>query len=215
MNSNAKALIIKDSSKEYKCNICDDTILNDTIIGLHCDPYKHIFCYQCILDWYTVLKKKTHYANYQMVTMCPICKQNGGKIPICNDVTPIKGIHTMKPIKPFIICGASLKSNPSKKCSARGNDKYGGKCHYHKNIDNPVLISTDSVNENVKTKEVSNSENTKVEKNIEKHVCYAPLKTRKGQFCMSVGSHKYAGRCGKHKNIPPNADDDTVTVTVI
>ena len=196
MNSNAKALIIKDSSKEYKCNICDDTILNDTIIGLHCDPDKHIFCYQCILDWYTVLKKNTHYANYQMVTMCPICKQNGGKLPI-------------------IICGASLKSNPSKKCSAKGNDKYGGKCHIHKNIDNPVLISTDSVNENVKTKEVSNSENTKVEKNIEKHVCYAPLKTKKGQFCMSVGSHKYAGRCGKHQNIPPNDDEDTVTVTVI
>ncbi len=201
---NVNALIISkdpsDPSKKYCCNICDDIILNDTIIGLHCDPDKHIFCYQCILDWYYVLKKNTQYGNYQMVTMCPICKKNGGKLPICNNVIPVNGIHNMKRVKlpksfkPVIICGTFLKSDPSKKCSMYGHDKYGGKCYRHKNQE----LSEDNSN--------NNSEILNI------HLCNAPLKTKKGHFCKSIGSHKYAGRCGKHETIPPDQPEELITV---
>lgn len=193
------ALIIEKSpSEEYKCNICDDIVLNDTIIGLHCDPTKHIFCYQCILDWYTVLKKNTNYSNYQSLNMCPICKKNGGKLPICNNVTPIKGIHNMRTIKKIITCGSPLKSNPSKKCCSKGQDKYGGKCHIHKEIDNSIL----------EPEKVALSSTPK----IKKHLCNAPLITKIGQFCMATGSHKYAGRCGRHQMIPPDDPEEASIV---
>ena len=61
------AIIIDNSLKkeEHSCKICNDIIVDDTIIGLYCDPSKHIFCYTCILDWYKTLKKQTHYGNFK------------------------------------------------------------------------------------------------------------------------------------------------------
>ena len=92
--SNAIVLTF-DENKSYICNICSDKI-TENIIALKCEPTKHIFCYDCILEWYSVLKKKksayTYSNNYSIITMCPVCRNDGGLLPCCYG-EKFKGIH--------------------------------------------------------------------------------------------------------------------------
>jgi hypothetical protein len=230
MNHNAHIIDKNDSDKEYICNICSDNIVDDTIIGLNCDPDKHIFCYTCILDWYIILKKKhSNYGNYSILTMCPICRKNGGKLPVCNDVTPINNLHYIKKNKyNGILCGTPLKSNPYKMCCSRGLSKFGGKCGIHKNMENSVLQNSILQNSILQNSVLQNSilqnsvlqdENNKQVNEINDtsnssqslsdissttvtiNLCNTPLKTKFGKLCKSKGLLKYGGKCGLHKNI--------------
>jgi hypothetical protein len=195
------ALIIDKSliSEEHSCKICNDIIVDDTIIGLLCNPSKHIFCYTCILDWYKTLKKQTSYGNYSNMNMCPICMKNGGKLPICDNVEYINGIHKIKPIKKvpvFPLCGTPLKSNPAKTCSLIG--RYNGKCCTHKAMADKVSIVETDVS--VKSPFL-----------VLNIYCNAPLKSKKGEKCKSYG--KFNGRCGRHKSIPIEVVDISINET--
>ena len=38
----------------FTCNICSEVIPEKRVIGLKCNVKKHIFCYDCINDWYNM-----------------------------------------------------------------------------------------------------------------------------------------------------------------
>ena len=95
------------SDNKYLCNICSDPISKDKIISLKCNPDKHIFCYDCIKEWYCEIsnkkKHKHHHENYTIITMCPICRCNGGLLPVYKNDIPIKGVNNMINIIPINI----------------------------------------------------------------------------------------------------------------
>lgn len=131
----AKFINTENTEIIYKCNICSEDIENDQIIGLKCNPLKHIFCYECISEWYISLKGNKNYGNYTINNMCPICRKSGGLLPLHN--TPyIKGIHhynTKNTIKINELpkeCGVKLKTKDGC-CKSMGKSKYGGFCGIH------------------------------------------------------------------------------------
>ena len=140
----AKAVLIKseiDSTIKYNCNICSEEIKHDKIVGLKCNPTKHIFCHDCIFDWYkqTAMNKNTHMGNNEK-NICPICRKNGGLLPICNNKF-LKGITVNlientenivnNPIKlEKICCNAKLLSKDGF-CTAKGKSEFGGLCGKH------------------------------------------------------------------------------------
>jgi hypothetical protein len=141
----AKFIQLKDGEEKHICNICSDTIEDNKIIGLKCNPSKHIFCYECIRDWYKELKKKKSPNNYKMITMCPICMKNGGLLPQCSFDKSIKDIHlgyiepTIENIKlSYKCCNAKLKSKDGY-CKARGQEKYGWLCGTHVKCKNVIV----------------------------------------------------------------------------
>jgi hypothetical protein len=123
---------------KYQCNICSDEIETNKVIGLACNPYKHIFCYDCIYDWYKELKKKKYGGNYTMLNMCPICRKNGGLLPLVNNTPFIKGLHYISDSKKSEfdiddnkICGYKLCSKNGF-CQSKGNKLFMGLCGKHK-----------------------------------------------------------------------------------
>ena len=145
--STAKFIQLNDTDTKYTCNICSDTIEDDKIIALKCDPKKHIFCYDCICDWYKELKKKKSTNNYSMITMCPICMKNGGLLPPYKFDNPQKGIHSgyVDQNAPKVnvthkFCGAKLKTKDGF-CQASGQQKYGGLCGRHVKCKNIVVVA--------------------------------------------------------------------------
>lgn len=176
--SNAK-FIKNIDNKEYLCNICSEQIQSDKIISLKCDPKKHIFCYDCIFDWYSQLNKKKNTSNYPALKICPICRKNGGLLPVYANNKLIKNIHIMDNIKNNIPktevlinpdkkdgeCGAKLKTKGGF-CTSVG--KYNGFCKKHTTVI------------------------------IEVKECGAKLKSKDG-FCKAVGQQCYSGFCGMHK----------------
>lgn len=207
MSSNGLAVIIDNTlqKEEYSCNICNDIIVNDTIIGLFCNPSKHIFCYTCILDWYKTLKKQTHYSNYSNMNMCPLCMKYGGRLPVCNNEEYIKGIHNIKPLR----CGTPLASNPDKKCSLAG--RYGGKCSKHKHT-NLIEKSLNTSGQPVLDSKICVVIDSSIKSDDLKY-CSAPLKSKKGEICKNYG--KYNGRCGIHKTIAIQIVNEPDNVVVI
>jgi hypothetical protein len=119
---------------EYICNICVDKIENNNIIMLKCNN-KHIFCYDCIYDWYKQILK-TDSCNYTIKTMCPICRKNGGKLPLKDDIIYNKLIHYNHPLKEY--CEQILKNKNKCKNYKITNSKY---CNIHKNcnIDKNII----------------------------------------------------------------------------
>jgi len=75
------------------CNICTDVIDNTNSIVLECNQ-NHYFCYQCIYDWYIICNKKNYDSNYRS-RMCPICKKDGGYLPINDQFQLVDGIHNL------------------------------------------------------------------------------------------------------------------------
>lgn len=127
------------TSLEIHCNICSEKINDNELIRLKCNPSKHFFCYTCILDWYKEVKK-LKYTNFYTQNMCPICRKNGGLLPLIdlnNTITvPIKGIHkivkdnkTNNKIK-LPVCGFKLKTKDGF-CQVIGKEKYSGLCGIH------------------------------------------------------------------------------------
>lgn len=133
------AYLIKhpNNNNKFICNICSETIDKDKIIGLKCNSKKHIFCFDCINDWYVVTKKNMNNninSNYNFIRMCPICRKNGGYLPNLNNEY-IKGVHWPGSSDEITqTCGYKLRGkedycmNTSKKC-------YNNLCKKHYNIE--------------------------------------------------------------------------------
>jgi hypothetical protein len=186
----AKFLIKKEDESNYICNICTDEIDNDKIIGLKCNS-KHIYCYECINDWYKELTNKNNYGNYSLKTMCPICRKNGGKLPLHPSVKYHKSYHIDSLQFYFKSCKATLKNGNN--CSK--NAKYGKDyCGTHVNYCVPIKV------------ESNNEQNNETIKK-----CDTLLKNGKG-LCCNKGLDKYNGLCGRH--FVKDTVQDTVQGTV-
>ena len=123
----SKAILINDSLTTYLCNICSEKIEKNNIIGLKCDFKKHIFCYQCIYDWY----KEINYNSLYTKQMCPICRKKGGLLPQLNDVKFIKNIHYNNDEDEYVQnCGTLIK-NKNTTCYVIGKPENKYKCCRH------------------------------------------------------------------------------------
>ena len=202
-----EAIFIKNNNTKYICNICSEQIDNDKIIGLKCNPSKHIFCYNCILDWYKQVSKKnnTNFHNYTQKNMCPICRKNGGLLPSCKDTKFIKGIHYInkeinKEIK-LNICNAKLKNGKGfckyKSCNIDGNTF----CRLHKDLWN-VIPSTDII------------PSTEIPLlNPNKLSCDCGMKLKNGNgYCKVKGKEIYNGLCGRHYVKKEEPDNNFIVV---
>ena len=195
------AKFIVDNEIKYICNICTDTVKEDKIIALKCEPSKHIFCYDCILDWYKSIKNSNNYGNYPIKTMCPICRKNGGLLPLIDGIQLINGIHNSKNTlicTTIKLCGASLKSKNST-CKSYGNPLNGGFCGRHKHLVNQPIIE--------------NTNELHVPK-IKANACGYKLLSKAG-LCSINGNDKYGGLCSRHfkiKNSEINITDNVVVV---
>lgn len=147
---NATFIVNNESDKIYSCGICSDNIENDKIISLGCNPTKHIFCYDCISDWFKQIKNKKYVSstNYGISNMCPICLTYGGLLPLYKDDFFVKGINYIsKPKKilpPKVVldpCGAKLKTKDGF-CQAIG--RFNGKCGKHKIVE-CIVDPTESI----------------------------------------------------------------------
>jgi hypothetical protein len=134
MTSRNCALLIK-SNKDFKCNICCCSIDTNKIIGLKCNIKKHIFCYECITDWYLEIKNNFYhvkYGNYPFIQMCPICRKNGGLLPNLNNHY-ISDIHYINNINILQTCGYKIKDDF---CMNVGRNIYNNLCKIHFNMEN-------------------------------------------------------------------------------
>lgn len=238
----AKLLKINENSNKYNCNICSDIIEDDKIIQLKCNK-NHIFCYDCITDWYSHLKKKKDKAHYSYITQCPMCRKDGGLLPLCDGYTFSEKIHiTTKKINNVDI---SVMINPDKKadeCGVKlvyGNSfcksygKCNGFCKKHFNImmkhnillpvnlSNNILNNTSdntpvNVSNNVSNNVLNNvSNNNDINPLKLPHECGAKLKTKKGCYCTSNGKSIYGGFCGIHKFLHKIETLDNVTENIL
>ena len=191
----AKFIVQKEEDNKFLCNICSEEIDKDKIIALKCNPTKHIFCYDCIFDWYKEVSKNknTHYQNYSKKNMCPICRENGGLLPLCNKYKFTKGIHYIKIENTINICNAKLKNGKGlckyKSCNIDGNTF----CKLHKDLWNttPIVDNNISLLDNIPLVHESLNPNKLT------HECGMKLKNGNG-YCSSLGKTIYNGLCGRH-----------------
>jgi len=125
------------------CNICSEEIEENQEVKLVCDPSKHIFCIECITEWYKQIKRLKNVGNYYTLRMCPICRGYGGYLPFREGQIYIKGIHkslnqnhTKNEDK---ICNQKLKTKDGY-CTAGGKIEFGGRCGKHKPPENPIVV---------------------------------------------------------------------------
>jgi len=224
----AKFIVLKEDDNKFLCNICSEEIDKDEIIGLKCNPSKHIFCYDCILDWYKQVLKNTNYQNYSQKNMCPICRKNGGLLPSCDKYKFIKGIHYSKVNNIISLCNVQLKNGKGlckyKSCNTDGNSF----CKLHKNLLNTTPIIDNNIpliNNNIplinNTLEVNNIPLIDNILNPSKlpNECGIKLKNGKG-YCTASGKKMYNGLCGRHcikkeQNIDKNLIDINIDNNVI
>jgi len=229
MPLNAKFIKVIDNIK-YNCNICTEEIPNDKVVSLGCNPLKHIFCYDCIFDWYNQLKLKPNISNYGMIRMCPICRENGGYLPLYGNKY-VRGIHGTK-CNQIIIehkkCGYimnlskhsgdkelfsetimdenTLKNNST--CNNNGYNKYEGLCKLHKTIKDEHEKKMNDNKDLSIDKELFSGTNMK-ENNIEQSnlikKCGIKLKKKNG-FCKNKGNSVYGGCCHIHKTFSTITD---------
>lgn len=156
---------VENNENKYICNICNENIDNDKIIGLKCNPTKHIFCYECIFDWFKELKFKkniTHHGNYENNT-CPICRVYCGLLPRHPDYPFVQGLHQkqseIKKIKDDYmkniqdtpcICNVKLLSKEGF-CKSSGKSEYGGFCGRHKNMKKLDIIEPNNNSDQLST----------------------------------------------------------------
>lgn len=72
------------------CPICYDE-LDSTSITLKCN---HTFHYDCILNSFksSITKNTKSYNSYKW-RKCPYCREDGGYLPLRNNIYPFNGIH--------------------------------------------------------------------------------------------------------------------------
>jgi len=168
----------------YFCNICTDNVKEENIVRLKCNPSKHIFCYDCIYDWYIELKKQRQ----RLCTMCPICRKNGGTLPL-NNKTYIKNIHNDPNKVPDIICGYQLVRKKSL-CTSIGYQHYDNLCSKHylykqkHNINTKIDTKIDTLIDTLTNTTIDTKPNMCVVIQSNKE-CGAKLKTKDG-FCKQL-----------------------------
>ena len=147
------ACLIKHPENNFICNICSEKIETNKIIGLKCNIKKHVFCFDCINDWYITTKKNynnNYNCNYNLIRMCPICRKNGGFLPNLNNNYE-KQIHYSKDLNNLVqTCSYKLK-NKNEYCMNLGQPCYNNLCKKHHNI------------EIKKIKKIENEENHDIE----------------------------------------------------
>lgn len=191
-----------ENNNEYKCNICSDNIEEDKIIGLKCNPQKHIFCYDCIFDWFKVLKKKHGSAYYSTLNMCPICRKNGGLLPTCDGYDVIKNIHDLKSVKTKVVpinpkklqheCGFKLL-NGNGYCKLVG--RYEGLCGKHISKKDLLPKENSSI---ITEKETISKEILDINPEKLEHECGMKFKT-KNVYCKMKCKEEYGGFCYIHR----------------
>ena len=191
-----------ENNNEYKCNICSDNIEEDKIIGLKCNPQKHIFCYDCIFDWFKVLKKKHGSAYYSTLNMCPICRKNGGLLPTCDGYDVIKNIHDLKSLKTKVVpinpkklqheCGFKLL-NGNGYCKLVG--RYEGLCGKHISKKDLLPKENSSI---ITEKETISKEILDINPEKLEHECGMKFKT-KNVYCKMKCKEEYGGFCYIHR----------------
>jgi len=212
MSSNAKLI---NNNEKYICNICTDEI-NSNVIGLRCNPIKHIFCYDCIYDWYKEIKTNKYSCNYQIKTMCPICRKNGGLLPLPENKNYEIGIHMNMNNGEIIeehICGYKLKTG-NKTCELNGLKNYEWLCKRHfnikKKIDLEKNIQNQNQNQNQNTGKIPDTGNTVNTENIVNIVNTvntsntSNTKNTEPLLCVIINPNKIKGVCGvklKTKNV--------------
>lgn len=165
------ALFVIDKNKHI-CNICSDEIEEDKVIGLKCDPQKHTFCYTCIVNWYLQVNMSS-INNYPIKNMCPICRKNGGLIPVYKDDKPLKNIHyTSSYIKEKLIiinpnklaheCGIKFFTS-NNFCKSIGNSDFSGFCKKHMKY-HELYVQTQLTNSN--ESQTDNTTNNNITDNI-------------------------------------------------
>ncbi len=234
------ALFIKcKNNNQYICNICTEDIDKDKIIGLKCNPKKHIFCYDCIFDWFKILKnKKNNFGNYSISNMCPICRKSGGLLPICDGYDIIKNIHNIEANKLKKASDNNSKNliNPNKlehECGFKlltGNGyckllgKYEGLCGKHiskKDLIPKTTINTalnTSLNTSINTPlntQITTPINITIDVNPDKleHECGMKLKSKDG-YCKLKCKEEYGGFCHIHRkmNVILNNDNNILVL---
>jgi hypothetical protein len=189
---NAKFIKVIDNIT-YTCNICSEEIDQNKIISLSCNPTKHIFCYDCIFDWYNQLRTKPNVSNYGTIRMCPICRNDGGYLPQISGINYIRGIHNSKITNNTInykVCGYKLKTKDGV-CSKIGNDKYGGLCKMHKLSNDKLLCKPIST--------INKPNIIIINPNKLENECGVKYKT-KDVFCKNKCNSIYGGFCHIHKS---------------
>ncbi len=134
----------------FLCNICADDItdLSKKVI-LKCNP-QHIFCYDCIYEWYFKNKSYTSSSNsgnmYKYAT-CPICQKDGGFLTLPEGKTGIENVHFPKKIQTSYAykpcdCFDKAHNGTYFNCNSSGSNvlslnnptKVINLCYHHKNI---------------------------------------------------------------------------------
>lgn len=222
------ALFIIDNNK-HVCNICSEEIEKDKVIGLKCDPKKHVFCYDCIISWYIQVNSSS-INNYPIKNMCPVCRKNGGLIPVYKDDKPLKNINytssyiknnliIMNPDKLPFECGIKFMTS-NNFCKLKGNQDFSGFCKKHMKfhelyVQHQLLNNTsDSLNNTnntnnsiiipVTTQVNENNTETMTETDLLINPNKLPhqcgIKYKSKQgYCLSLGKQLYGGYCGIHK----------------
>jgi hypothetical protein len=159
--------------------------------------------------------------------MCPICRKNGGLIPVYKDDKPLKNIHyTSSYIKEKLIiinpnklaheCGIKFFTS-NNFCKSIGDSDFSGFCKKHMKyhelyvqthgINNNNLQMNNTINDNtigdniVSDNTLNNTQNNILLINPNKlaHECGVKFKSKPG-YCICIGKQLYGGYCGIHKS---------------
>lgn len=166
------------------CGICMSPVEGE-IVRLKCNDL-HFFCNDCIVDWYKELKRTKYKNMYKKenefrVRMCPICRQDGGLLPLFKKEDYIASIHEKKLYKKKKekkkvknekekvekkLCDFEMTSG--KRCTRLGGDKYGGRCFQHtssKEEKKEVNVQTFDIEDEIE--EMVNPDETTYEEDLE------------------------------------------------
>lgn len=153
------------NNDKFICNICSDVIDNNKIIGLKCNVKKHVFCFDCINDWYIETKKNMVHninSNYNFCRMCPICRKNGGYLPNLKKKY-IKEVHYSKDLDNIVqTCGYQLKNKDY--CMNLGQKCYNNLCKKHYNMEvkkGNIKIEKDEIENKLNRLQINDENNDK------------------------------------------------------
>ncbi len=119
------------------CNICCEEITDPTHkVVLACNP-KHIFCYDCIFEWYKKSIGSSTYSGSISYSVengvndrkCPICRKDGGFLKIPPNIVnqnKLPGIHMAKPVS-YISSSAGIVCE----CISLNSYDLPYPCNYH------------------------------------------------------------------------------------
>lgn len=107
----------KNIEENEKCGICHEFNNNNNIL-LKCG---HIYCYNCLKEWYIVLEKQKYVLNYKS-RECPYCRKQGDYLKLNENETPLQNIHI-----------EFYSMFEKKKC--KGITKSGYNCNNYEKID--------------------------------------------------------------------------------